>query len=506
MILERSSGLLLHVTSLPSRFGIGDLGPAAYRFVDACVDAGQRVWQMLPVGPVSFGYSPYASPSTFAGNPLLISPEQLAREGLLEHAHLRTAPDLPEDCVDYKRVIPYKRQILLQAWERFDARGCGALTEEFAAFCAGHAGWLDNYALFAALKEHYGEQAWPSWPPPLAHRNPDALLAASRTHAQAIRRHKFWQFLFARQWNWLRTYCQERGVRILGDVPIYVAHDSADVWSAPELFCLDEAGNPAVVGGVPPDFFSTTGQRWGNPLYRWDRMVEREYAWWTARMKHALFLFDMIRLDHFRGFAAYWEIPASEETAVRGRWVDGPGAALFDRMRNALGELPILAENLGVITDDVTALMRQFEFPGMAVLQFAFGHDTTSEHLPHNYTPRVIAYTGTHDNDTLAGWWDTATEHERTFARRYLGLANGDYDLHRSSLRMLMASAAGLVITPVQDVLALPGSARMNIPGTVGGNWSWRMSPGELDALFHEPGARLRAITQIFGRAPDTPA
>ncbi len=504
MILERSSGFLLHVTSLPSRFGIGDLGPVAYRFVDACVNTDQRVWQMLPVGPVAFGYSPYASPSTFAGNPLLISPEQLASDGLLENHHLDTAPSFPEDSVDFELVIPYKRQLLLHAWERFDTSGGGVLTKEFEAFCAAHADWLDDYALFAALKERYGELAWTSWPPPLAHRNRDALISASHVHAQSTRRHKFWQFLFARQWNWLQAYCKERGVHILGDVPIYVAHDSADVWSAPELFYLDETGNPAVVGGVPPDFFSTTGQRWGNPLYRWDRMAKRNFAWWTDRMQHALSLFDMIRLDHFRGFAAYWEIPASEETAVRGRWVDGPGAALFDRMRIALGALPILAENLGVITDDVTALMHHFEFPGMAVLQFAFGHDSTSEHLPHNYKPQVIAYTGTHDNDTLAGWWDAAADHERVFARRYLELADGDHDLHMSCLRMLMASAAGLVITPLQDVLALPSSARMNTPGTVGGNWNWRMLPGELDALFHEPGARLRAVTQMFGRAPDT--
>ena len=510
MDLTRSSGLLLHITSLPSRFGIGDLGPNAYRFADVLAGAGQRVWQMLPVVPVAHSYSPYASPSTFAGNPLMISPERLAEEGLLFPEDLADRPDLPDDAVDFERVIPYKRHLLERAFNRFQTQDASAIQDAFDRFCREQAAWLDDYALFTALKEAFGDAAWTEWPEALAHRQPDALAQARAEHAQAVRMHQFWQFLFDRQWNALHTYCHDRDLTILGDVPIYVAHDSADVWAAPDLFFLDEAGNPTVVAGVPPDYFSETGQRWGNPLYRWDLMQAEAYAWWTARLRRAITLFDMIRLDHFRGFAAYWEVPSEEETAINGRWVDGPGAALFEQLEANLGRLPILAENLGIITDDVTALMRQFDFPGMAVLQFGFGGTTDSEHLPHNYTHHLVVYTGTHDNDTLVGWWmnaastlnDEAVARERAYASHYLNLApEAADDLHWRCIRMLMASSASLVVTPVQDVLGLGSDARMNTPGTETGNWGWRLLPTHLDTLADEPAQRLRTLTRTFGRA-----
>ena len=512
MDLTRSSGLLLHITSLPSRFGIGDLGPNAYRFADVLAGAGQRVWQMLPVVPVAHSYSPYASPSTFAGNPLMISPERLLDEGLLHPEDLADGPDLPDHTVDFEHVIPYKRHLLERAFERFETRDDSAIRDAFDRFCQDQAAWLDDYALFTALKEAFDDRAWTEWPVALAHRHPEALAHARDEHARAVRMHAFWQFLFDRQWNALHAYCRDRGIAILGDVPIYVAHDSADVWAAPHLFFLDAAGNPTVVAGVPPDYFSETGQRWGNPLYRWDVMQADDYTWWTHRLRRAITLFGMIRLDHFRGFAAYWEVPAHEETAINGRWVGGPGAVLFERLEANLGRLPILAENLGIITDDVTALMKQFDFPGMAVLQFGFGGDTDNEHLPHNYTHHLVVYSGTHYNDTLLGWWTNAEStlnaetvaREQAYARHYLNLGpEAQDDLHWRCIRMLMASSASLVVTPVQDVLGLGSDARMNTPGTESGNWGWRLLPGQLDALSGDPARHLHALTRIFGRSVD---
>jgi len=509
MDLSRSSGLLLHLTSLPSPFGIGDLGPAAYRFADVLAGAAQRVWQMLPVVPVAHSYSPYASPSTFAGSPLLISPERLVDDGLLHPDDVADLPAFPIHFVDFERVIPHKRRLLERAFDRFEAHAVPWMHDAFDAFCRAEAHWLDDYALFMALKEAHGDVLWTEWPDPLSHRDPDALDRARTDHARAIRQHQCWQFLFDRQWTALRAYCHHQRLTILGDVPIYVAHDSADVWAHPDLFYLDDARNPTVVAGVPPDYFSETGQRWGNPLYRWDLMQHDGFAWWTRRLQKALSLFDMIRLDHFRGFAAYWEVPADEETAINGRWVDGPGASLFEHLHAALGDLPILAENLGIITDDVTALIHQFDFPGMAVLQFAFGGGRTSVHLPHNYTRHLVAYTGTHDNDTLVGWWTQAAHtrtaeavrRERAYALQYLNLDLDDIQtLNWRCIRLLMASVAALVVTPVQDVLGLGSRARMNTPGTETGNWAWRLLPDQLDRLAGEPAFRLRALTDIYGR------
>ena len=499
---SRSSGLLLHVTSLPGRFGIGDLGPHAYRFVDALAGAGQALWQVLPLTPTGHGHSPYASPSTFAGNPLLVSPDALVEDGWLEESDLADAPDFPADRVDFDRVIAFKEALLRRAFERARADG---LPDAYAAFCERHAGWLDDYALFSALKAHHSDAAWTDWPMPLARRAPDALAAAREAHAEAIERHRFAQFVFDRQWGRLHAYARSKGVSLFGDLPIYVAHDSADVWAARDLFHLDPDGHPTAVAGVPPDYFSETGQRWGNPLYRWDRMRERGYAWWTARLTRTLDLVDLVRLDHFRGFEAFWAIPADEETAVDGQWVEGPGADLFDAFEHALGRpLPLVAEDLGLITPGVRALMEEFELPGMAVLQFAFG-DPTSEYLPHNYRRRLVAYTGTHDNDTTAGWWaDGATAEERRFARRYLrldelGADEYDASVHWAAVRAVLASVAERAIVPLQDVLGLGSEARMNVPGQEDGNWAWRFAWDEVDA---DALARLRDLTVLYGRAP----
>ncbi|MDX1546109.1 MAG: 4-alpha-glucanotransferase [Rhodothermales bacterium] len=507
MNLPRSSGVLMHVTSLPSPFGIGDFGPQAYRFADWLAAAGQRVWQVLPLVPVGYGDSPYSSPSTFAGNPLLISPEGLRDDGLLDDADLDARPDFPEAAVDFEAVRAFKYGLLTRAFERFEAQAPEDARRAFDAFRQEHAAWLGDYALFMALREHHGEAAWTDWPAPLVRRDPDALAAARREHAEAARRHAFWQYLFDHQWSALHAYCAERGLRILGDLPIYVAHDSADTWGNPELFFLDDHGRPSVVAGVPPDYFSETGQRWGNPIYRWSVMRERDFRWWTQRLRRALALFDVVRLDHFRGFAAYWEIPAEEETAVHGRWVEAPGEAFFEHLRQTLGGLPLLAEDLGTIDDAVRGLMRRFGLPGMAVLQFAFGGDVTSDYLPHNFRRRLVAYTGTHDNDTFAGWWarETGTQEaeaaarERAFARRYLALGDDDA-VHWAAIRALAASVADVAIVPVQDVLGLGSEARMNTPGSDRENWAWRLRPGQLTDAH---GERLRALTRLYGRAED---
>ena len=494
MDFDRASGLLLHITSLPSPFGIGDLGPDALRFADALAHAGQRWWQVLPIGPVGYGYSPYSGTSSFAGASLLISPQDLVAEGLLEPGDVAGGRTLPMGAVAYSRVTPWKSSLLSQAFARFRARPRPA---DFDRFCEAQSYWLDHYAAFSALRLHYGKP-WTHWS--ATHRsNPGQALRFARMqladHWEAAR---FKQYIFEKQWQRLRAYCHKRGIRIIGDMPIYVSHDSADVWAAQDQYHLDSTGNPTLVGGVPPDFFSAAGQRWGNPLYRWSVMERRGFDWWQKRFRRALALFDVIRLDHFRGFAGSWEIPASEETAVHGRWVRGPGASLFEHLARTNESLPIVAEDLGVITDDVRELMRQFGFPGMAVLQFAFDSGDTNPYLPHNYKPKVVAYTGTHDNDTLIGWLAGASAPERAFAERYLRLTRGNE--HWQSVGALMASSACLVITPVQDVLGLGSAARMNTPGTVGDNWQWRMGPRDLDALLGEAGARLRKLCRRHGR------
>lgn len=505
----RESGLLLHITSLPGRFGIGDLGPEAYRFADFLEAAGQTLWQVLPIVPVGYGYSPYASPSTFAGNPMFISPDLLVVDGLLSKGDLIDSPEFPDDRVDFQRVEPFKDRLLETAWRTFSAGGFPSLAEQFEAFRTQNAGWLESYALFQVLKAHHDLLEWTAWDERYAQRDPRAISAFRKKHAEEILKTQFQQYLFDRQWQRLKSYCNARSIRIFGDLPIYVAQDSADVWANPSLFHLDESGHATVVAGVPPDYFSATGQRWGNPIYRWDRMARTEYAWWTERMSRILDLVDLVRLDHFRGFEAFWQVPASEDTAMNGEWVKGPGADLFLALEKRLGRLPLVAENLGVITSGVTDLMDRFDLPGMAILQFAFDDDTANDFLPHNYSPRLVAYTGTHDNDTFTGWYreTRSTQDEdvirraKTYCREYLDMAEEDLDqLHWKAIRVLMASVAERVVTPVQDVLGLGVDARMNTPGEPDGNWAWRLEP---DALGRGVRDRLRDLTRVFGRLPE---
>jgi 4-alpha-glucanotransferase len=479
----RSSRILLHPTSLPGPFGIGDLGPEAYAFVDFLAAAGQRIWQVLPLGPTGYGDSPYQLFSAFAGNPLLISLDGLAADGLLTREELSRAPQFPADSVDYGEVIRFKMPLLRAAYERFKANGTDR--DEFGDFRSRCEGWLGDYALFMAVKAaHGGEAVWSRWEPDIAARKPAAMMEWRARLADDIEALEFVQYMFQRQWHSLHNYARERGVRVMGDLPIYVAHDSADVWANPDLFQLDAAGEPAVMSGVPPDYFSATGQLWGNPIYRWDRMAETGFRWWIDRVRWALAQVDTVRLDHFRGLEAYWEVPAGETTARNGRWVKGPGAALFKALEDALGDLPIVAENLGVITPEVEAIRTEFGFPGMAILQFAFGVDPQApDFKPHNYPRDRVAYTGTHDNDTTVGWWTGADagdstrtaeniRAERDFTLKYL-VTDGS-EIHWVFIRTLMASVADTVLFPLQDVLGLGSEARMNTPAVPSGNWLWR--------------------------------
>ncbi len=509
MQLPRSSGVLCHISSLPSRFGIGDLGPAARTFVDFLARTEQRYWQVLPIGPVGYGASPYASPSTFAGNPAFISPELLVDDGLLSKTDLKEAPQLPHEHVDFQRAHAVKEELLRRAFKAFNNGKAPRLREPFSEYCAEETTWLESYALYTALKHAHDEVAWTDWAPAYAQREEDALRTFRASHGHELRYHKFNQFLFDRQWRKLRAYCHAQDVQIFGDLPIYVAHDSADVWSNQELFHLDEEGHATVVAGVPPDYFSETGQRWGNPLYRWERLRATDYDWWVRRLASVLRRMDVIRLDHFRAFAGYWEIPSHEPTAENGRWVEGPGAHFFQTVRNRLGDLPIVAEDLGIITDDVRDLMAQFDLPGMVVLQFAFGGGTDSIFLPHNYQKNVVAYTGTHDNDTLLGWWhaeDSTQDAEkvaaaRAYATAYLDLEDADSPTTWPFIRSVMRSSANLALFPVQDLLQLDSSARMNTPGNSGENWAWRMKPG---ALTDAVADRLHQETRLFGRGTST--
>jgi 4-alpha-glucanotransferase len=505
--LERCSGILLHVTSLPSRFGVGDLGPSAREFADFLAASGQRIWQVLPLNPTGYGDSPYQCFSAMAGNPLLLSPEHLREQGLLQAADLARVPAFPVDSVDYGQVIPYKMDLLRRAARAFLSDAGSSHRAEFETFCRANASWLEDYALFMAAKDLHGSVVWTEWNPELRRRDASALPRWSQKLAPDINAYKYWQFEFFRQWVSLKKYCQERKIRFMGDVPIYVAHDSADVWSNPGLFLLDDRGRPAVMSGVPPDYFSATGQLWGNPIYRWDLLAADGYQWWIERFRGAFRLFEIVRLDHFRGFEAYWEIPGGETTAMKGRWVEGPGEKLLSALQAAFGDLPIVAENLGVITPAVEKLRHQFHLPGMVLLQFAFGIDPQAPTFrPHNYTRDLVAYTGTHDNDTTVGWWkssgaadsvrtadDVRREHE--FARAYLGF-HGE-EINWSLIRALLASIASVTIVPLQDVLGLGSDARMNLPATVSGNWKWRYRPGALADSFAE---RLGRLTKMYER------
>jgi len=491
----RSAGILMHPTSLPGRCGMGDLGREAYRFVDFLADTGVGLWQLMPLGPTGFGDSPYACFSAFAGNPMLISPELLAEEGLLSPKDIASAPPFPDNHVEYGPVIQFRKQLLAMAWEGFKSGADAALKNAFDEFCRIQALWLDDFALFMALKEIFG-LAWNSWDRDLMRRQPDALWRAAQEHAPLVQAQKFTQYLFFKQWKALKQYANRKGVRIIGDIPIFVAYDSADVWAHPELFHLDENRNPNVVAGVPPDYFSQTGQLWGNPLYRWDAMKRDGFRWWVARIRANLEMVDIIRLDHFRGFEAYWEVPAGEKTAVNGRWVKAPGSEFFQTIRGTVGDVPIIAEDLGVITPPVEELRDAFEFPGMKVLQFAFGGDPSDQYLPHNFIPNCVVYSGTHDNDTALGWyWNSATDKERDFVRRYL--ATDGHEVHWDMLRLAFSSVAHTAIVPLQDVLGLGSEGRMNFPGKPDGNWSWRFLPGKLNGEIRN---RLSELIWIYGR------
>jgi len=491
MNLTRSSGILLHPTSLPGPYGIGDIGPAAHQWLDDLAASGSKLWQLLPLCPTGYADSPYQCFSTFAGNPYLISPDLLFEEELVTADDLAACPDFPEDAIDYGPVIFWKLGLLDTAFDRFQRTSSQQLRRDFETYRDSHREWLDDFALFMALKDLYNLKPWTQWPTPLRDRDSLQLQKARAAYAPQVSRHAFRQFLFSRQWKALRDHAREVGVKIIGDLPIFVAHDSADVWAHRELFQLDDTGHPSVVAGVPPDYFSKTGQLWGNPLYRWDLHDDTDYAWWLARFRAVFRLVDVVRVDHFRGFVDYWEIPGDASTAVRGRWLPGPGARFLQKVINELGALPIIAEDLGEINPAVFVLRDQFDLPGMKILQFAFDDDIENEFLPHHYPTNSVAYTGTHDNDTSLGWWEGASKNEQEFARAYLGVTGEDisWDLIRAAWK----SKARMAITPLQDVLSLPSTARMNFPGTLRGNWRWRMRSGAFSSSLQ---AKLAALNQ----------
>jgi 4-alpha-glucanotransferase len=496
MSFPRAAGILLHPSSLPSRGGIGDFGPAAYQFVDFLASARQGLWQVLPLGPLGYGNSPYSSTSAFAGNPLLISLERLAEHGWIDPSKLdgMAAGSGP---VEYDQVFARKMPLLFEAAKNFLRSGSTDARGRFDTFRKENSWWLDDFVLFDALRARQKLESWNLWPVALAHREPSALEQARQELASDIQIRSALQFAFYEQWRALRSYCAARAIRVVGDVAIFMNHDSADVWTHQELFRLDENLEPEVVAGVPPDFFSKTGQRWGNPLYRWDVMKERGYEWWIQRLRWATQHCDYIRLDHFRGFDQFWEIPASDPTAVNGRWVDGPRDDLFTKLREALGGLPFFAEDLGYITPEVHALRERLQIPGMAVLQFGFGDEGAHIYLPHNAAGKVI-YTGTHDNDTVAGWWNSgAAEHERRNAEAYLGRCEDG--IHWSFIRAAHGSPASLGIIPLQDLLGLGSEARMNTPSLHGGNWRWRCDQTRLTS---ELAAKLGLLAEVTDRLP----
>ena len=497
----RAAGLLLHPTSLPGSHGVGDLGAGVYRWIEFLQAGRQTLWQVMPLGPVGMGNSPYAARSAFAGNPLLVALDQLVGRGWLDPSDL-DGPDFPSHQARYEEAEPLKLAALGRAFARFAASPSDD-QDQFDRFCQRHRAWLDDYALFMAIKEAEHGRAWFDWHPGLALREPATLADARRDLAERVRFHQFGQWVFFGQWDAARRYAHDRGVRIVGDIPIFVAEDSADVWVHRDLFYLDERGRPTVVAGVPPDAFSATGQRWGNPLYNWERLAADGYRWWVERFRATLELVDVIRLDHFRGFQAYWEVPAEHETAQYGRWVSGPRAALFEAVEAQLGRLPLIVEDLGEITPDVIELRERLGFPGMKVLQFAFGEDARgvptgrNPYLPHNYEPDFVAYTGTHDNDTTLGWFASLSDAERASVLRYIG---GDgREISWDLIRLALQSVAAWAIVPLQDVLGLGTEARMNVPGRPNDNWTWRYATGALNPVHAE---RLGELTASCGRWP----
>lgn len=507
MSFPRSSGILLHPSSLPSRFGIGDLGQAAYRFIDFLADSGQQIWQVLPLGPTGFGNSPYMSYSAFAGNHMLISPEVLKEKQLLSDEDLANSPDFPEDRVDFEKVIPLKMDWFETAYQNFRVNASEDLQRQFQRFCGREAYWLDDYALFMALKEKNNLASWHSWEPVEVRKHePDALERERQELKQRINFHQFLQFEFFEQWFALKSYANRQGIQIMGDIPIYVAHDSADVWGHPELFFLnEETGETALMAGVPPDYFAPeTGQLWGNPVYNWEKLKEEKFKWWVQRFRAMLTYVNMIRIDHFRGFEAFWAVPQGETTAKNGKWIQGPGAEFFDVLNEQLAEMPIIAEDLGVITPEVEVLRDRYEFPGMKILQFAFEPNPELHFLPYNYSSaNFVVYTGTHDNDTTVGWYERLPEPEKEKLWRYVtGKSRSECDerqIHWEVIRLAWSTIANQAIAPLQDFLGLGNEARMNAPGKSEGNWSWRYKREDLTPEMCD---RLKTMTEIYGRTP----
>lgn len=495
MKYDRSSGILIHPTSFPGPDGIGDLGPEAYRWINFLSDSGCALWQVLPLGPTGYGDSPYQCFSAFAGNPYLVSPTFLLEENLLTKSDLSARPFFSEESIDYGAAIQWKNILLDGAANRFEKNASANLRHEFYDFQESQAGWLNDFALFMAIKESENGISWDNWPTPLRKREPSALNQFAESHKLSIQRQSLRQFFFFRQWNALRTYAAEKGILIIGDIPIFVAYDSADTWSNPDLFFLDDMGKPTVVAGVPPDYFSPTGQLWGNPLYKWEIHKNTGYQWWISRIQSSLKLVDIVRLDHFRGFSGYWEVPANLPTAEIGKWIPGPGADFFEKVAGSLGHLPLIAEDLGVITPDVVAIREQFNLPGMKIFQFAFSSDPDDPFLPHNYPVNCVAYTGTHDNDTALGWYKSAPENERDFCRRYL--ARSGEGISWDMIRAIWSSTAMMSIAPMQDFLSLDNKARMNFPGKPSGNWTWRLSAQSLNP---ELASRIQEINYLYGR------
>lgn len=502
MRFNRSCGILLHPSSLPGRYGIGDLGAAAYQFIDFLADSRQSLWQILPLGPTGYGDSPYQCFSAFAGNPMLINPDQMIEAGYLPAEAAAAVPPFPAHKVDYGWVIHFKNQLFDKAFAYFQKQGTAVQKAAFDQFCTQNQAWLDDFALFMALKTEYMHDnggVWNTWPEPIARRDPEAIARWSEEKAAEIGRHKFLQFIFFEQWLALKAYANGKGIQIVGDAPIFVAYDSADVWANPGLFYLNEDGSPKVIAGVPPDYFSETGQRWGNPLYDWPAMKKNGYAWWMSRLQAIFTQVDIVRLDHFRGFEAYWEIPAEEETAVIGQWVKGPGLDFFQTMQQKMGELPIIAEDLGVITPEVEEMRDTFDFPGMKILQFAFGGEKNSSFLPHTFVHNCVVYTGTHDNETTVGWYRNASLAEQDHVRRYT--ASSGHDIAWDLIRLAFSSVADMAVIPLQDHMKLDNSARMNFPGKASGYWQWRFTP---EMLTGEIQMRLVEMTELYGRLPET--
>jgi 4-alpha-glucanotransferase len=496
---NRGSGILLHISSLPSSFGIGDLGTWAYRFVDFLAEAKQVYWQILPLNPTepAFGNSPYHSYSAFACNPLFLSPELMVREGLLAEEDIIPDKRLCSKRVDYNSVAAFKKKAFQAAFQRFKQREDKS---DYEKFCMENTSWLDDFALFMALKDHFRKRVWSDWPPDVIDRREEVLQAMKKRLFEDMDRERFLQYVFIKQWSALRSYCQEKGIQIIGDIPIYVNYDSVDLWTHPELFKLDQKKRPYAVAGVPPDYFSATGQLWGNPLYQWDILKEREYDWWVKRVNHNLRLFDIVRIDHFRGFVGYWEIPSTENNAVNGEWKEAPAEDFFRVLTEKNPHLPLIAEDLGIITPDVRKVMEHFAFPGMKVLLFAFGEDDSMHpYLPHTYKENCVVYTGTHDNNTVRGWFKReAKPAERKRVFRIIGRKVSKKDIHWEFIRLAMQSVAKTAIIPMQDVLGLGEKARMNLPATGKGNWEWRLLPSQLTPQLAK---KISDMTETCGRA-----